>query len=956
MKFFSKKTNLSAICLVVLLSVLFLVPVSSAHATALFGAAAPAAAASTPTPAAATPAAATTPAPASNDASCSIFSGAAGWFGCVSTGLAIVAFAMFSFTGFLLSIVGILFNWVIEYTVFQFGTYFGNSTGVLIGWGILRDVGNIVLLFSFIFLGIQMILNLDTLGTRKAISQLLIVALLLNFSLFITEAVIDVSNVLSAALYNQATVGCGTNGSGCSSSSSNFVNNGIAGQILQAGGLNNMFTSGNGGTTNADVASQLGNQPTHKLIIYIMLTIFVSVTMVVLLAAGVMLLIRGIVLVFIMVTSPLGFVATIIPPLQSISETWRRLLISEAFFAPVYLLLVLVSLKITSALENTFGGGSTLVSVLSATNISYTSIILLFALVIGFMIASLMSAKQLGAVGATAVTSAATRAVRKTVTAPLRLGAFGGGVLYRNTVGKAAGGVQSSFNTTMGKLRTLPGVSGQLARLADNTVGGAISGGIGKVAGASIGGAKSYADRQAEIKARAGSTSHAAHLDHLKGDVKKGLAAKGKDDPTATRADSDARDKMQRAFQEMSSDDVAKVLNGMNTNDRKKAAKFISTDKFKAMLSHKDIDHTEARQELIDGRYDTPSNADYTRISKDTENYTAEEWELVAANKPALFNQALTVENPNAKGYGATGIKAAVMNDLVKKNSLSPSQKDDIRDATRAGKLKALYANQNLNAAQKERVARLVQNMSGKEFAELTNENIARTEHATVLSDTGSGWNTSKLKAVMSKEDTIDDAQKRAVLKEISDSHQAYLASNPNVTTPEHRKIMDNYAEMERHLKTNRNAQNFWNGTLAPIAATQRPTPQPPAPTAPTQPVTPPPSQPSPQANNAPVNNVPNVAANYYQGGGSTQTEAERTRDAVADAIRNYQSGGTTPAPTAPTQPVTPPPSPAPTPRPSTPPPAAPAPSSAPRPSPTPTQNGAGSSEEFSRIIDSGII
>ncbi len=873
MNFLTKKLNLSTLIFFFLLSIFALTPIIFVHA-ATTPPANPSATAAPNSGAVAQPASNTKSGaqqlPPISDSSCSVFS-KSGWFGCVSEALAFIAFAMFSFTGFLLSIVGILFNWVIQYTVFEFGSYFGNSTGVLTGWGILRDIGNIVLLFSFIFLGIMMILNLDSLGTRKAISQLLIVAVLLNFSLFITEAVIDVSNVLSAALYNQSSAGCGNNGSGCSSSGKDFVNNGIAGQILQAGGLSNMFTSGNGGK--ATIPADMGTEPTHKLIIYIMLTIFVSITMVVLLTAAGLLLIRGVILVFIMVTSPIALVAMVVPPLQSLASTWRRLLLGESFFAPVYILLVLVSLKILKSLETSLGGGATgqtLIGALSTNSVSLTSILLLFALVIGFMIASLMTAKQLGAVGATAVSGAARSAVTKTVTAPARLGAYGAGVAYRNTVGKGMVGVQNKFNTTMGKWRNLPGVTGGLVRLADNSLGAAVSGGIGAAAAASFGGAKSYADRQKEIKERSNTTNHAAHLDHQKTDIKNGLAAR-EDDPGFD----DAQNKMQRAFQEMSADDAAKILNDMNAGDRKKAAKGISTDKFKSMISHKDIAHAQARQELIDGRYDTPENADYTRINKDTENYTSEEWELVAANKAGLFNQALNVENTSAKGYGATGIKATVMNDLLKKNSLSPSQKTALRGSTRAGKLKTLYANQNLSPAEKERATRLVQNMSGKEFAELSNENIARADHATVLSDTGSGWSTGKLKTVMAKEDTIDDAQKRSVLQEIRDSHQAYLATNPDITTAEHRKIIDNFAEMDRHLRTNRNAQTFWNGTLSEAAPTPSPTPT-------RQPVT-------EQPNNRTTNTAPNEAASFYQGGSFNQTQQESAHDLIADAARNYQ-------------------------------------------------------------------
>ncbi len=65
---------------------------------------------------------------------------------------------------------------------------------MLIAWGILRDIGNIVILFGFILMGVMMILDLESFNVRKALPRLLIFAVLLNFSLFASEAVVDVAN------------------------------------------------------------------------------------------------------------------------------------------------------------------------------------------------------------------------------------------------------------------------------------------------------------------------------------------------------------------------------------------------------------------------------------------------------------------------------------------------------------------------------------------------------------------------------------------------------------------------------------------------------------------------------------------------------------------------------------------------------------------------------------------
>ena len=81
------------------------------------------------------------------------------WGNCIAGGVAVVALGFLGLAGFLLGLVGSLFNWIVVITVFQFGSYFGNSTGLLTAWGILRDMGNIMLLFGFILMGVMIILT-----------------------------------------------------------------------------------------------------------------------------------------------------------------------------------------------------------------------------------------------------------------------------------------------------------------------------------------------------------------------------------------------------------------------------------------------------------------------------------------------------------------------------------------------------------------------------------------------------------------------------------------------------------------------------------------------------------------------------------------------------------------------------------------------------------------------------
>ncbi|MDB5244990.1 MAG: hypothetical protein JWN90_95 [Parcubacteria group bacterium] len=309
-------------------------------------------------------------------------------------------------SSFLLGIAGVLFNLVVVKTVFQFSSLIGNAPGLLLAWGILRDIGNMILLFGFIFMGLATILDLHTYTAKKALPQLIIFAVLMNFSLFAAEAIIDTSNVFSAILYSQAnnspcafggtlnatkTAGVSSGNSGDTNinasedSLNGCINDGIAGSIMQASGLSTIFSARN----TLDIS----------LSVYIGLSLFAIIGAVVMFAASIMLVIRALTLTFLMVLAPLGFAGMAVPLLQKMAGKWWTMLIHQAFFAPILLLLIFVSLKVSEAFSAT-GGTAGLAGALSDPNVTTMGIILVFTLIMGFLIASLVAAKSFGAMGA----------------------------------------------------------------------------------------------------------------------------------------------------------------------------------------------------------------------------------------------------------------------------------------------------------------------------------------------------------------------------------------------------------------------------------------------------------------------------------------------------------------------------------------------------------------------------
>lgn len=299
---------------------------------------------------------------------------------------------------FFLGIAGVFFNLVVVKTVFQFSTIIGNSPGLLIAWSMLRDIGNMVLLFGFIFIGLATILDLHTYTAKKALPRLIIFAILMNFSLFAAEAVIDTSNVFSAVMYRQAnTSPCvsltgAVQGTGAEAGQEEIekcaINGGISASIMKASGLSTMFKLPDGPNSVGKISFTA----------YIGLSLFALIGAIVMFAASIMLIIRAIILTALMVTAPLGFAGMAVPPLRKVGEQWWNYLIAQSFFAPAMLLMIFISLKIAEGFGSVGGGG--LAGALTQPNASVMGVFLVFALVIGFLVMSLVAAKQFGAAGA----------------------------------------------------------------------------------------------------------------------------------------------------------------------------------------------------------------------------------------------------------------------------------------------------------------------------------------------------------------------------------------------------------------------------------------------------------------------------------------------------------------------------------------------------------------------------
>src|SRR3989344_198393 len=118
--------------------------------------------------------------------------------GCVEK---IFYFIFISIPSFLLILVAKFFNAMVVISLSS--RLFANSTFVSEGWAVVRDLSNLFFILVLLYIAIKIILDLGAAEAQKMITRVIIVALLINFSMFFTKVIIDSSNILALVFYNK---------------------------------------------------------------------------------------------------------------------------------------------------------------------------------------------------------------------------------------------------------------------------------------------------------------------------------------------------------------------------------------------------------------------------------------------------------------------------------------------------------------------------------------------------------------------------------------------------------------------------------------------------------------------------------------------------------------------------------------------------------------------------------
>ena len=312
----------------------------------------------------------------------------AGQFGAIMTWI-------MSLFAWLVGVAAMILDYSVYYTVVTMGSYVHKLNAIGVTWRILRDIGNIALIFGFLAVGITTILNVDWYGSaKKMLPMLMLAAVFLNFSLFFSEAIIDAGNLFATQFYTQINGGQAPTSDFLSTVSPS--NEGISNKIMAQLGLQTIYN------INTNKSAATGD---HAWLVGFMGIILFTITAFVMFSLAFILITRFIALIFLIILAPVGFAGLAIPMLKGRADKWWSKLFEQTITAPILLLMLYIALAIITDAQflsgfNATAGTGWLGFVNSTNLVGFGSMMLSFLVAMGLLLAVTIQAKNLSAFGA----------------------------------------------------------------------------------------------------------------------------------------------------------------------------------------------------------------------------------------------------------------------------------------------------------------------------------------------------------------------------------------------------------------------------------------------------------------------------------------------------------------------------------------------------------------------------
>jgi hypothetical protein len=243
------------------------------------------------------------------------------------------------------------------------------------GWTTARDLANMAFILILVYIAYTIMFQAETANTMRMLVGVIFIALIINFSFFFTRVVIDVGNILAVQFYNSIDAPTldqtftNTSGglAGAAASATQSVGSLVSGgtfantkdltsSIMQALDITKLFN--NNSFKNAFKESGFLSSVIILSSLYIFIGAAYFILAAMFLAVGVKFLMRIVVLWFLIIASPLAFVAKAVPrkEVSGWYDRWQSELVRHAFYPAFFLFIFFFISTIMKGLSCGTGG------------------------------------------------------------------------------------------------------------------------------------------------------------------------------------------------------------------------------------------------------------------------------------------------------------------------------------------------------------------------------------------------------------------------------------------------------------------------------------------------------------------------------------------------------------------------------------------------------------------------
>jgi hypothetical protein len=473
-----------------------------------------------------------------------------------------IGWMMFATGAWFVGKAGTFLNFAISISIVKMKSIIEGVGAVNVAWKVLRDLANVFFIFILIYIAIMTILGLAGGETRRMLTNVILVALFINFSLFFTKVIVDASNILTIQFYNSISRG------------PDDAKNGLSYVFMEGSRLKTLIS------TPQKPESTIAKETPYMFLGFMSL-LFGIILGFAFLAIGILFVIRLVMIIFLMILSPIAFLGITVPKLNDVWNKWWGTLINQSLFAPTMMLMLWVIAAVINSpgyvaalqLNNQTVSFVQLVDG-SAGGRGVSSLILVnFAILIVMLIGGVMIANSFGTWGSGAVTSTFDKWSRRAVGAST-LGAVG--FAGRNTIGRLGSKLagtefmkRQAARSTLGAL-TLKGMRGVANSNFDAR--GVMGDALGEAQGK--GGYQAKLDKQVKERVEFAKS--------LGKDVK----IQDKETKAVIKKHEDTKEKAQGRLDEIDAQ-IAKQTK-LNTPEAKAQIKLLEAERYKAMKERDD--------------------------------------------------------------------------------------------------------------------------------------------------------------------------------------------------------------------------------------------------------------------------------------------------------------------------------------------------------------------------------